>query len=221
MPRLNESIQHILDGMDLIPTCVDSQVLAGVPLDIASDRVFQSFRERLRPLSRISLEEEMSLIGAIGKVAQWSATQKQELIQMIADNNVRSKVPGKGGRSKLQACMSFENLIPDALWVTLKEEGRTDVASATMVCQLASSLGIINASEKTLNRMISIVGFCQRYQRMPQCVVSILKAHMQDNLHVLGKLLPKDYPYLLAYWVHIICALTTIDRCAVTRLVIS
>ena len=218
---LNESIQHILDGMDLIPTCVDSQVLAGVPLDIASDRVFQSFSERIRPLSRISLEEEMLLIGAIGKVAHWNATQKQELIQIIADSKVRQKVPGKLGRSKLQACMSFENLIPDELWVTLKEEGRTDGASAIMVCQLANLLGIVNASEKTLNRMISIVGFCQRYQRMPQSVVSTLKAHMQDNLHVLGKILPKDYPYLIAYLVYIICALTTIDRCAMTRLVIS
>ena len=211
MPN-SEVVTHIVNGIGMLGQCINSQVLAGVPLDTASDRTFLSFKDRFNELPRLNAEDEMRLIGSIGGAAQWSADQKQELVSLVHDHKTRKKTVGSA-RAKLQKCLLFENLITDAMWSSLKEEGRLDTASACILCQLASNLGIINGSEKTLNRLVAIVGFCQRYTRLDQRTVTKLKIHIQEQLHCLGKSLPADYPYMLAYRVvYIMRACFSIDR---------
>ena len=201
--RESPVIAALIRGFGMVTSCVESQVLAGISAADASKRLFDSYSQRIESLPRLKADDEIQIIRAIS-TSGFDATQKETLLTLVHNKScARSTVVSS--RSKNQSCELYENFIPDTLWERLKTLDRTDEACATIIAQHASSIGLVNASEKTLRRMVAVLGWVQNYQRVDQDTLVRLKTSIQEQLHGLSKTLPQDFPYLLTYrCVHII-----------------
>ena len=196
---VEDTVNNLINGLGMLRACIDSQVLAGFPSEQAHDRMFESYQARFNELPRIAnTETHMKLLTAIGRTP-WTAAQKQALMDILHSRSVEYSKTKKPPRSGLQACEHFENMVPDVMWEDLKNNARTNHSAAVLLAHLGSKLGLINASEKTLYRMVAIVGFVQKYQILEQDEVRRLKKVIQDSLHSLASVLPEDYPYMISY----------------------
>ena len=192
-----ELIASLIRGLGMVGSCIDSQVLAGISASDASSRLFESYVLRTQSLPRLKADDETAVIRAIS-TSSFDAEQKTTLIKAIHGKAI-TRGSAMVVRSKNQNCIHFENMLPDSLWEDLKTQDRTDDATASMLAHHASYIGLVNPSEKTLRRMVSIVGFVQRYQRLDQDTFKKIKEKLQDQVHELAKHLPSDYPYLVMY----------------------
>ena len=162
----SNKVDNIINGLGLMRGSIESQVLAGLSSEQAHTRMFESYQARIMELPRLDTENHMKLVTAIGRTP-WTADQKQSLLDVLQSRAVASKDKPKQ-RSALQSCEHFENFIPDELWENLKNTARTNHAAAMLIAQHGSKLGLVNASELTLRRMIAIVGFVQHMDVMDQ-----------------------------------------------------
>ena len=207
----SELLSSVTRGLEMVTACVNSQVLAGIPEEDASKRLFESYTQRIEALPRLKADAESVLISSIGK-SGFNNAQKTSLIKTVQSKLCARSMLHKE-RSKMQSCEQYENMIPDSLWDSLKNTERSDEATATILAQHGCSIGLVNASEKTLKRMVSVLGFVQKYQRMDQERYSLLKASIQEQLHALASTINADYPYLVKYCdVNIIRSLEDYDR---------
>ena len=197
MSSSGDLIASLIRGLGMVGSCIDSQVLAGISAEDASSRLFESSVLRTQALPRLKADDETAVVRAIS-TSSFDAERKTILIKAIHGKSI-----AHGGvvsvRSKNQTCLHFENMLPDTLWEVLKTQDRTDEATASILSQHGSMIGLVNPSEKTLRRMVSIVGFVQRYQRLDQAKFKKLKENIQFDVHKLAKQLPEGYPYLVMY----------------------
>ena len=194
---MDGTVSNLINGLSMLRACIDSQVLAGLDRERAHLQMFESYQARFIELPRLTVEHHMQLVTAVTHTP-WSADKKQTLIDLIQGRTLRTQSTPKK-RSDMQKCLQFENMITDALWDDLKNNTRTNHACAVLVACQGHKLGLVNASEKTLGRMIAIVGFVQKYQVLGQADVKKIKATIQDTLHGMSHMLPAEFPYLTEY----------------------
>ena len=185
----SELVGSVLRGLGMVTRCIKSQVLAGIPELEASAKLFVSYESRISALPHMTADVESDVIRAISE-SGFTNDQKAKLIKAVQSKTYARKVSKE--RAKLQSCEHFENFITDHLWEDLKTSERSDEATATLLAQLANRLGIRNASEKTLKRMVAVVGFLRKYQCMDQDVLSRLKTSIQRQLHEQRVHIPQD-----------------------------
>ena len=110
-------VANVCEGLALLNSCVESQVLAGFNREQAYQRMYDSYQARIEELPRMKPEHHMRLISAISTTG-WDPDKKQSLIELLQSRMiVRHHAPP---RAKLQNCEHFENMIADVMWDELK-----------------------------------------------------------------------------------------------------
>ena len=148
----------MLTNLAKIGKTIDSQVATGLPKADVLDAQFRTWAKRLA-----SLQEDDAVTIAFSEAiveGPWSSDQKRELGRILMERgSATEEKPKSAARRPMQKCERFENMLNQSDWANMRRPGAIKAYIISILASRAHKLGIVNASEKTLNRMVRILAY--------------------------------------------------------------
>ena len=154
--------QKHLANLKKVGKTIESQIATGLPKDDVLNSQFRAWSKRFA-----NLPEDDDLTDAFSEeVAKgpWTAKMKVELGRVLMERGGGASVEGKAAedapRRPMQKCENFENFLTQKDWASIRRDGVIKAFVISVIGARSDKLGIINPSERTLNRMVRITAFC-------------------------------------------------------------
>ena len=195
-PRLmQQNAQQTASELADVNALVQSQVDAGMCQDEVVEALYLSWLPRLAGLSGSTQKDKASLTSALTG-GPWTEAQRVALAKsiLVGDSNegtMKKKRPN-------QKCVYFENFVPEDVWVKLKDDRQySRLTRASLMANVAHSIGIECPDQPTLYKMVSIVAYCEKNYDMSQDEVHKLMDKVQGFIKSQPRVV--EFPYLEHY----------------------
>jgi len=218
-------LDHITTGLRNAETLVSAQIASGVARGDALHAMCNNFMGQLSMIGPIT-EANLATFSEVIDAGPWEDDQRDTLIgaaQSITDfARLSTRLVGKTRARPLQKCWHFENFLTNADYALIQTQTAERAVQCTLA-QRASSIGIHNACEHTLNRMVRILASLMRWEWCTQHRVNTCKTDIQKCIK--QRAVDPRLPYLTLYdhtvflWRSLIVIPRPINRVTVIMLV--
>jgi len=189
MASPEEIAQELADVGELLTAQTD----AGLDRTEVLQSLFNSWAGRLSMCARLSPKGKTIVTSAMQQ-GPWSADQKKDLASVIL-GGVASKTANV--RRATQKVVEFQNFIKIQTMVKLRDHKLSRASRMSLLAAEARNIGVENADEKTLYRLVQILAYCENNFEFSQEQVW----QYMDQIQAFIKSVPrrKDLPYLEHY----------------------
>ena len=158
----------------------------------AHETLFRSWCTKLNTDFADCLAADTRKLTASINLGPWTDAQKDDLVDIITKPKSATQ---KTKRRRGQTCLHFENFVPAAALVKLKDTERYSQNSRlSIIASVAKSLNLINPGEKTRFHMIKLLAHCEDNWEYEQTQVHKLMDKVREFIQC-GRV-KKDLPYL-------------------------
>jgi hypothetical protein len=189
------SAEQIARELAEVGELLTAQVAVGLSHDDVVECLYRSWAERLQACTHYS-EKGKSIVTNVLREGPWNPEQLRELARVVltGGKNVGAKVM----RRVNQKCTLFENLIPESVWVKLRDTRKfSQVSRVSLIAGVGHSLGLECPDQPTLYRMVAIIAYCENTYEMNQETVHSLMDKIQTFLKAQARV--AGLPYLEHY----------------------
>ncbi len=179
-----------------LPKLVESQKAAGLVEEEIIKSMYNSWQARLSAMKIPASNVEEITSALCAQTQPWLPDQRAALARTVME---RQSVGGlKSIRRSMQSCPHYENMLTEEDWAELRTN-KLMASSVACVSKRASLVGIDNASEPTLYRMVSILAYAHKKENMDQDEYDNLKEQIRMAIKARTSKAKSDIPYLVHY----------------------
>ena len=192
-PRRDVTAEQCAVELRSAGSLVNEQVKAGLDRHETLEALFCTHEKQLIQLVDLSSADVETLTKSIND-GPWTKAQTGALARAANGATQSSRKAPKAKRRANQQAPLFENLVPEKMWIDMRNREKfSDASVSFMLARLAAMLGIVNPGQKLLYRMVQIMAYTGHQYDMSQRDVWDKMDKLQDYIKGFTQASGTDY----------------------------
>jgi hypothetical protein len=143
-----------------VPDLIAAQVHAGLDKEEVLEALFRSWASRLSTIGKMSDKHKALVTNCITE-GPWTSQQVKDLACIVLQGSATKRSSSKMIRRSNQKVLHIENYIPMNIMAKLRDTKFSRLSRASMLAQVARSIGIELPDQPSLFRMVALLAFME------------------------------------------------------------